>query len=316
MNNVTITPVPFSHTDSQFVEQMTLCSEIWNNAAGDDLAISNRVWTWLEQFSDDTKTLWLAQQGSSPVGFLLSSQDRANSAVRLDGLAVLPSAQRQGIGRSLIDALQTSLITLKTETKSLHVGGGPCSLLDGAPLDTGVRHFFERCGFFAEGAVMKHGTLAVATYQPPATLLEIPAAIHPAQAGQKTEILNFLVNHPQPITERLLRFVQTGRRISDLMLLWTENGMGGICQLGFEDSPLPIELSFPYRLPRPWAQIGKIFLSDAIGDEYQSAMIDASLRRLHNTGVNSALFTAPIPQSIREQFAIQQYQSFQPMVKQ
>ncbi len=85
-------------------------------------------------------------------------------------------------------------------------------------------------------------------------------------------------------------YLHGGGRISDVMLLWTERGVDGFCQLTFEDSPRPMERYYPYSLPRPWGQLGPIGVSeDSRGRGYGAALLDAGLRRLHDNGVNGCV---------------------------
>ena len=58
----------------------------------------------------------------------------------------------------------------------------------------------------------------------------------------------------------------------------------------FGDSVAPIERYSPYRLPRPWGQLGIIGISaDRRGQGLGAALLDAGLRRLHNNGVNGCI---------------------------
>ena len=74
------------------------------------------------------------------------------------------------------------------------------------------------------------------------------------------------------------------------MLLWTEAGVQGACLLTFPDSVRPIERYYPYSLPKPWGQAGSIGVSASLrGQGYGSYLLDASLRRLHDNGINGCV---------------------------
>ncbi len=314
MKNFTISTPQFYTDNAEFSDLATLCTDLWNRAMGDTFAISSRVFAWQKQLSTNTdRQLWLAKQDDTAIGFMLSSLAPATNSVHIDALAVVPEAQRQGVGRHLIDQLCAITKSAQAAFRSLQVGGGAESLLAGVPTASDSVDFFAHYGFRPQGTAIETRTINVATYQPPAARKELPAAVRPAQVGQQRELSSFLHSQPTPGHAHLERALHHGRRLSDLMVLWTEAGIRGICQLGFEDSPLPIELSFPYPLPRPWAQIGTIALHPELGDEYLALLLDASLRRLHNTGVNSAVITTELPPPIHEQFALEAYHSFHPM---
>ena len=81
-------------------------------------------------------------------------------------------------------------------------------------------------------------------------------------------------------------FLRNNGRISDYILLWSERGVDGCCQLRFEDSSSPLERFYPYRLPRPWGQLGSIGVSaDRRGRGYGALLLDGGLRQLREHGV-------------------------------
>lgn len=74
------------------------------------------------------------------------------------------------------------------------------------------------------------------------------------------------------------------------MLLWTKAGVQGACLLTFPDSARPIERYYPYSLPKPWGQAGSIGVSASLrGQGYGSYLLDASLHRLHDNGINGCV---------------------------
>jgi predicted N-acetyltransferase YhbS len=70
------------------------------------------------------------------------------------------------------------------------------------------------------------------------------------------------------------------------MVLWTERGIDGACQLTFEESSRPIDRFFLHSLPRPWGQLGPVGISqDRRGQGHGVALVDAGLRLLRAHGV-------------------------------
>lgn len=313
MSNLTFSTLPFTTAILAHPEVATRCTELWNAAWGDEFALSNRVFVWLaSQTSAQDAVLILAHEAGVPIGFLLASYSENTKSAYLDAVAIIPTAQNRAIELALLATAQSAFGL--TDQISWTVGKGPLSLLPGVPEDTWLENSLTEQHFHFDKP-QSRGWIEVAGYTPPQTITEVAAAVYPAKPTDQAEIINFLSNLQPDHLERLLHFVQAKRRLSDLMLLWTEQGLAGICWLGFEDSPYPIELSFPYRLPRAWAQVGQLLLAPHLGDEYLAALLDASLRRLHNNGVNSAVITAQLPSTLWEQFQIQSYQTFRPAVR-
>ena len=131
----------------------------------------------------------------------------------------------------------------------------------------------------------------LALYTPPSTLHGIAGQVRPAAPGDGDALLAFLRREfPGRWRYEFEEFLADGGRLSDYMVLWTDRGIDGCCILTFDDSVQPIERFYPYRLPRPWGQLGSIGVSaDCRGRGYGSALLDAGLRRLHNTGVNGCI---------------------------
>ena len=109
----------------------------------------------------------------------------------------------------------------------------------------------------------------------------------PAQPGQEEQLLAFLATEFAGRWHWMAeRFLAEGGRISDYMLLWTEEGVQGACRLTFEDSRWPIDRFYPFGLPRPWGQLGSIGVSAHLrGQGLGLKLLDAGLRRLHNSGI-------------------------------
>ena len=194
-------------------------------------------------------------------------------------------------------------------------------LLPGLPEETGVQGFFQQHGYLPVDPELNNTdttdhSLNIATYTPPQALKEIPVAVRPAQPGQQTAILQLLDDCESiPQTSTLRKFVEHGKRLSDLMLVWSEDGLEGLCHLVFEDSPMPIELAFPYRLARPWAFVPALLVRPNRPFDIAATLLDASLRRLHNNGVNSAVFAPFEPSEWVEPFVLIPYRHYSRYIK-
>jgi hypothetical protein len=78
-------------------------------------------------------------------------------------------------------------------------------------------------------------------------------------------------------------------RFADLMLLWSARGLEGLSILIFPDSATPLDLAYPYSLPRGWSALGPVLVRTGATDGAAGMLLDASLRRLHNNGANSCV---------------------------
>jgi predicted N-acetyltransferase YhbS len=78
--------------------------------------------------------------------------------------------------------------------------------------------------------------------------------------------------------------------MADTVLLWSARGVDGCAHLTYEDSLVPLDHFFPYRLPRPWGQMGAIGVSaDCRGSGYGAALLDGGLRTLRERGVDGCV---------------------------
>ena len=207
----------------------------------------------------------------------------------IEAIAVASSYQRQGIGRALLRwaeewlASQNSMVRAirmlrlpaasRAETERsgqsskssgrIQVGGGlrPVCAWSAWPIRELKRSSWQAATTYADGPFGWDVARSLSDYQSP-PLREAPAAARPGQPGQEAELLSFLAKEfPGRWHWQAERFLEEGGRISDYMLLWTQEGVQGSCRLTFEDSVNPIDRFFPYGLPRPWAQLGSIGVS-------------------------------------------------------
>lgn len=270
---------------------------IWNRACGPDLAISARFMRY------NTTPPAGARQGGclatvtgEPAGFVLASHLTDDPLVAppdrgwIDAIAVDPARQRGGVGGALLAWAERWL--QEAGCRSFILGGSLHPFAPGLPVALGSEPFFLRHGFQGDAGEVAWDVAAdLAGYTSPAWLPEIDATVRPGRAGDEAALLAFLRREfPGGWRYDCEQFLRIGGRVSDYMLLWTERGVDGICQLTFADSALPLERYYPYRLPRPWGQLGMVGVSEECrGRGYGLAVVDAGLRRLHANGINGCV---------------------------
>ncbi|MCB0060511.1 MAG: GNAT family N-acetyltransferase, partial [Caldilineaceae bacterium] len=276
--------------------QIDALAALWNSACPDDLHISSRFVRYnIGAITGGTQAGRCAVVNGEIVGAVLASALPDHSLVNpqatgwIDLIAVQPAQQRQGIGRALISWAERWLTDRKC--RRIQVGGSQRPFVPGVPTALESDAFFDRLGY---GNAQRVWDVAadLATYQPPATVREVPGAVRPAQPGDEAALHAFLAREfPGRWYFDFQEYCRMADyRLTDFMLLWTERGVDGFCRLTFEDSPRPIERYYPYTLPRPWGQLGPIGVSaDCRGQGFGAAVLDAGLRRLHNNGVNGCV---------------------------
>ncbi|MCZ0938602.1 MAG: GNAT family N-acetyltransferase [Caldilineaceae bacterium] len=287
--------------DAQNAEHVRWTVAVWNQAANSSIPLTERFLKY--SFTEDAGVVRagrIAFVQDRPAGFVLCSvHPGAPPAMRtevtgwIEAIAVAPTYQRKGIGRRLLDWAQNWLDSQENPSASglVKVGGGPRHFVPGVQAGSDAELFFLACGFDYEDEPFTWDVArSLSDYSRP-VLDHVPAAARPGQPGQEGDVLGFLASEfPGRWHWQAERFLEEGGRISDFMLLWTEEGVQGSCRLTFEDSVNPIDRYFPYQLPRPWGQLGWIGISAHLrGQGLGIFLLDAGLRRLHNSGVNGCV---------------------------
>ncbi|MBX3012846.1 MAG: GNAT family N-acetyltransferase [Caldilineaceae bacterium] len=281
---------------SQEPAHVAAVTTVWNAACSSELMLSNRFVEFnLQPVTGGKQAGQIARQGETIVGFVLASTLPGQPHVApatvgwIDAIAVTPQAQRQGIGSALL-AWAEAWLTQQT-CQTFVLGASQHPFVPGVPSTLETAPFFQRRGY---GQPRSAWDVAadLNDYKPPATVREIQGEVRPAQPGDAEALSTFLQREFSGRWhfefEEFLR--HPDHRLSDYMILWSERGVDGFCQLTFEDSLRPMERFFPYQLPRHWGQLGPIGVSaDRRGLGYGAALLDAGIRRLYNSGVNGCV---------------------------
>lgn len=269
--------------------------EIWNAACGADLAISPRFAAYnLQPLPGLHQVGRLAVVGGVPAGVVLASYLPDDPSVIephlgwIDVLAVRPAAQRQGAGSALLAWAEGWLLQQGALVAILGTSIHPFT--PGLPVELATDAFFTQRGYGVDGTAWDlAGDLS--GYRTPADVRPIAGEVRPARAQDEGALLEFWRREfPGRWRYEYEAYLAAGYRSSDYMILWSERGIDGACSLTFEDSERPLERFYPYRLPRPWGQLGSVGVSeDRRGRGYGMALLDAGLRRLRDNGVNGCI---------------------------
>lgn len=284
--------VEFRAGDAEHVAALV---ELWNAACGADLAISPRFAAYnLEPLKGLHQAGRLALVDGAPIGVVLTSHLPDEPSVMephigwIDALAVRPAAQRQGAGSALLAWAEGWLLqqgaTVAVLGTSLH------PFTPGLPVELENDAFFSQRGYGADGKAWDVAA-DLSGYRTPAEVRAIEGEVRPARPQDAGALLEFWQREfPGRWRYEFEAYLAAGHRIGDYMILWSERGIDGACTLTFEDSGRPFERFYPYRLPRPWGQLGSVGVSaDRRGRGYGLALLDAGLRRLHDNGVNGCV---------------------------
>jgi predicted N-acetyltransferase YhbS len=269
---------------------------LWNAACGDDLAINERFAAYnTRPATGAVQAGRIALENGQPVGIVLASalpndpQTSPREVGWIDALAVAPTHQRRGIGSALLASAEAWL--REQGCTQARLGGGLRYFVPGYPLALGSIKFFEARGYTLRTNEPRVCDLArdlrdYATIQRPND-----ATLRPATPDDANAILEFLWREfPGRWRFEFEEFLRARGRWSDYLVLQTARGIDGTVRLTFEDSERPIEQYYPYRLPRPWGQLGAIGVSRAVrGKGYGGALLDAGLVYLRERGVRGCI---------------------------
>jgi GNAT superfamily N-acetyltransferase len=286
-----IETIPFYHSDPEHINSLV---EIWNEACGADLAITNRFITFNTTPVTGVHQVGVLAAKDRPIGFVLCSTTNlfgnpAQGAV--DAIAVLPSEQKQGIGAVL---LQQAEIWLKGQgCKTIEPIANPRIFTPGVPVDTGSIGFFLKQGFQQdpEDPFIWDMARSLKDYDSPYPTRHIQASLKPVQPGQKA-LLDAMIGEGFSSfwLYEFREMLRVGGRLDEYLVLWVEGEPVGFCQVAFEDSVRPIERFYMHRLPHPWGQMGTFgILESQRGKGYGAILIDSAARYLKDRGVDGCV---------------------------
>ncbi len=269
---------------------------IWNAACGDDLAIMPRFVEYNTRAATGaTQAGRIAISDDAPVGFVLASalpndpQTSPREMGWIDALAIAPEFQRRGVGGELLAWAEAWL--REQSCLRARLGGSLRPFVAGLPTELQTDAFFRARGYAPRSNGERVWDVARDLRDYVSTRPPSDAVIRPARPDDETALLEFFAREfPNRWRFEYEEFLRVGGCISDWIVLTTTRGVDGFAKLCFEDSISPINRVYPWKLPRPWGQLGPIGVSaDARGKGYGGALLDTALCHLRDAGVRGCV---------------------------
>lgn len=277
---------------------------IWNAALHTDHPINHRFLSYnIAHCTGETIAGRVALQQGEAVGFILACVVQGGALGWISAIAVHPSAQRQGVGSSLLAWAEAWIED--TGCKRIRVGGNLRPFLPGLPYTMReYAAFFEKHGYQRSANQPYEYDLArsLKDYQPrykdaavsqplPIRLFDSYPTIAPMRTGEESLLLDFLHReYPGRWEFEAREFVKNNGRASDFLLLQVNDEAHGFCRLTLSDSERPIERFYPQRLPQPWGQFGPLGLSkSARGLGLGGYLIDVAALHMRSLGVDGCV---------------------------
>ncbi len=313
--------------ESRATLDYSVVTDLWNRAAPDDLPTSARLLAWaMDAQPPRNLCVWIAWQDQEPVGFVVASHLGADALGWVDALAVPSRSNRAAVRTELLAQAATWLQSQGCTT--VQFGGGPRSLMRGAPdwfAPLQPVDFFERRGFSDVGLVSDM-VVDLARYTAPADAQPFAGVVRPANPRDRDDLVALISceagltsalrdNDASPGSLLLVEDTLRKGRLADFMLLWSARGLEGLCLLVFADSATPIDLAYPYGMPRPWAVLGPVLIRADAAPGAADMLLDASLRRLHNTGANSAMAMGVSERALFARYGFKSVRNWRVLVK-
>jgi beta-N-acetylhexosaminidase len=292
--------IPF---DAGRAEHVAAATAVWNAACGPDLSFGERFMQY-----NTSPAFWnrpgraqagrLAWRDGRAVGFALASVVLAGTSPaepptgHIDALAVLPEAQRRGLGRQLAAWAEGWLGG--QGCRSCVPGASFRTFVPGPPVELGSAGFFRRLGYAPNAGYERCVDMAadLRDYATPDTARKARGVLaRPARPADEDALLGFLKREfPTGWYHECRELLDAGSRISDYVILESARGVDGCLLTTFEDSYRPLDRFYPHRLPRPWGQLGSVGVSaDCRGQGYGAALMDGALRCLRDRGVRGCV---------------------------
>ncbi len=287
---------PFDFVDSG---QLAATAAIWNAACGPNLAITERAMAYdTGPVTGGIRAGQIAVEEGRPVGFVVASTLKGDASVSppeagwVDAIAVAPAQQRHGIGTALMDWAEAWLG--EQGCRRFRLGGSIRPFSAGLPVELRDEAFFNRRGYVGRPEHERSWDVALdlRDYVTPESARKATGLqARPARPGEEDALLAFLRReYPGRWRFEAEEHLRDDGRVSDYVLLWSERGVDGFCQLTYKDSRRPLDRFFPHGLPRPWGQLGSVGVSwDRHGKGYGAVMMDAALGHLRDAGVRGCV---------------------------
>jgi GNAT superfamily N-acetyltransferase len=314
--------ITFDNRDPAHIQAV---ARVWTAACGPDLAIGERFVAYnVSPGTGKVQSGQLALIEGEPAGLVLASLLQGDALAaspqqgHIDAIAVMPGYQRRSIGKALLhwaeDWLQEQGCT------RIGLGASFKPFAPGVPDELGTTSFFQQQGYVPNPGHTAVWDMAhdLASYKTPATATKATGiSVRPAEPGQETALLSFLrrefAGGWRYECEELLR---EGASISDYILLWSDRGVDGCCLVTREDSLRPMDRFYPYRLPRPWGQLGSIGVSaDRRGLGYGAALLDGGLLFLRDQGVRGCIIDWLVIVDFYSKFGFSQFRQYNTLHK-
>jgi predicted N-acetyltransferase YhbS len=306
---------------------------IWNAACGPELAITPRaVWFNTLPATGAVQAGQVATVERQAVGFVLASAFCEGDPVVsprdvgwVDAIAVIPGFQRRGIGAVLLDWAEDWLA--QHECTRFRLGGSLRPFAAGLPVALGVEGFFRRRGY-AERPGGKYVWDVARSLRESASPWDNGCAmIAGVRDSQSSEVRSVRPGEEGAVEAFLRRefpgrwrfefqeFLAGGGRVSDYLVLLTERGIDGFCQLTFEDSLRPLDRFFMHGLPRPWGQLGPIGVSQGSrGRGHGATLLAAGLERLRAAGVDGCVIDWTNLPEFYSKFGFRAYRQYEILI--
>jgi GNAT superfamily N-acetyltransferase len=319
LSGITHQSMPLITFDPSSQSHISSLVDIWNAACGADLAINMRFAQYnTRPVTGAIQAGRLAKRGDRLVGFVLASalpNDPLTSPPEIgwiDAIAVIPEFQRRRAGSEL---LQWAEEWLSSQGCALaRLGGSLRPFAPGYPVELRNLAFFKTRGYLERPSSPIFWDVAcdlgstIFAKDPKAN----QGFVRAAQPNDYDSLSKFL-RREFPDRWRF-QFEQSSRgqgRLSDYILLLSKRGVDGFARIGFEDSDSPIERVYPYRLPRPWGQLGPIGISaDKRGRGWGTMLLNAALIEMKSRGVRGCVIDWTVLLDFYRKFGFEPYRQY------
>lgn len=275
----------------------SICT-IWNNACGEDLAISADFISYntlpLKNAQQEGRLLNINQQS---VGFILCSVAPSSPQFPqpglgwIDAIGLLPEYQKKGHGKALIEWAENWL--KNNGCHKVTVGGSIRPFTAGLPAELQVNDFFYHLGYINDDDQSIIWDLArdLGDGEILNRVNHLDVDFHPVNNQEIPKFYNFLKrSFPHRWMFEVEQFILDGGRTDDFLVLEHGGQIEGFCWVTLEDSLRPLNRYYLYRLPKPWGQLGTVGISEKHrGKGWGGLLVQYGLDYLMSHGVHGCV---------------------------